>query len=410
MRFAKQRLLAEAGLVELPEELLSGIQVQALTGRMSPPLWGTHSIQRRVAIPVGPTIKDPETGEPNQMKMHGSVLSLSPIVRLGYSDALPLPAVQHLLENPNAQMANVSFGWDGDWGYSGPRGQGAMEAAKVGYRDLLRKAYEDLASQLNLKPGDMLSNSPNGARIGDYKRAMSYMNYGNYGPLDLDYSMTAAISPTGQMVPMLMDPVSKRFAERLGWRPGDVQALPNEMAQEIQKIAQQKVAANRGSLSGGGKGRSQGAPATGSRRASDERPPDRYYEDASWQDLYPIQEEGLLGNNRNSDLQEEGLLRNQPLDNSSRETTGLTPVQGRTMDLMRRYGWSGGAEVNDIERWNGLLREAMRSEGARYPNELGDSRLREITEDAGVARAFEIIERLEGARRNIRRSTSQIDF
>lgn len=232
MRFARQRLLVEAPYLPLTREVKDALEGLAkarerLDGR------------RQVIIPVGQAIKDSGTDEVRRMYIKGSVYP-------GGEDLVPYYSanergLRQWLDAPSGVNAHVAFGWGtaeepGIFHYEPPKG---VDYRGLGYREKIKQAYQELIEKLNLEEGDIISNSPLGAHPGarkkDYRRALSYMNDADFGPLDTWGQMHSRIGSSGTPEPFLIAAPDLELARKMKW------SGPASMNTDAQASLQQEV-------------------------------------------------------------------------------------------------------------------------------------------------------------------------
>ena len=240
MRFARQRLLAEAPYLSLTPEVKDAMKGLAMA-RERPDGY------RQVIIPVGQAIKDSSSGELRRMYIKGLV----------YTDGADLiphgsaneKGLRQWIDAPSGVNAHVAFGWGRAEvpqisRYEPPKG---VDYRGLGYREKIKQAYQELIEKLKLEEGDIISNTPLGALERDYRRALSYMNDADFGPLDRSGQMHSIIGSSGTPEPFLIDAPNLGLAKKMKWSgPGsmdtDAQAsLQQEVLDRAMKNAKAKI-------------------------------------------------------------------------------------------------------------------------------------------------------------------------
>jgi hypothetical protein len=225
MRFARLQELAEAPQVRLGahkhenfRQVLRDIQEEISNRSLADRTSFNHSKRS-----VGPVLGDRD--RPDQVYMslrpmpgegHGGTVG-----SLIYGGGVSEGALQSLMDNPTAALGNVVFGWNQS-GYreaskNDPRRK-ELQALGFDYRQGLAEALKDLVAKSGLREGDFIENSPLGASMGDYRRALAYSRYGGFGPLNSEYAQHAIIGPGLVPAPFLQGRPNEQFAGERKWR------------------------------------------------------------------------------------------------------------------------------------------------------------------------------------------------
>jgi hypothetical protein len=225
MRFARLQELAEAPQVRLGahkhenfRQVLRDIQEEISNRSLADRTSFNHSKRS-----VGPVLGDRD--RPDQVYMslrpmpgegHGETVG-----SLIYGGGVSEGALQSLMDNPTAALGNVVFGWNQS-GYreaskNDPRRK-ELQALGFDYRQGLAEALKDLVAESGLREGDFIENSPLGASMGDYRRALAYSRYGGFGPLNSEYAQHAIIGPGLVPAPFLQGRPNYEFAGERRWR------------------------------------------------------------------------------------------------------------------------------------------------------------------------------------------------
>lgn len=184
-RFAAQRLLAERPQLKITDELADRINdaVAKLSGE-----YGGGIVKD-----VGPVLTDSK-GQPLQMVMNlrpGFVADVYNPERYRQQQIGAIPGkggtVASLITDRPGSVSEIEFG------YINPDRFGDISDIKnskqtdpvlkeqirqVGYQKLLEEAQLELMERGGIQPGDLLTAAPAGAAMGDYRRALTYMNQG----------------------------------------------------------------------------------------------------------------------------------------------------------------------------------------------------------------------------------------
>lgn len=241
MRFAGQRLVAAQPLWTLSQG--GGVEVEdmrqrlALSGAIPEFADGRRSAGGRARVPVGTPLSDG-----SQMMMNVGLAGpsgLEEVVTALQHNAVPESAVRGAIESPEAVTFGVDFGWD-KTGYGSRSGR---ETAAQNFPRLLQEALAVALQQAGARSGDVVYNHPLSRRQGDYARAMNYMNYAGFGPVDEMGSQVARVTGEG-LQPALARPVDPEFAAKYRWEvPDEAVPMPPEVEQQLLDLALQRVAA-----------------------------------------------------------------------------------------------------------------------------------------------------------------------